>query len=75
MPGLAKELTSNLPQNVQRLVVLNKAAAAAVFLKCSEVLKVSAQADLVTPNVGLAMRNLIQEAGQPCLPKSQGFPL
>lgn len=31
----------NLPQNVQRLVVLNKAAAAAVFLKCSEVLKVS----------------------------------
>lgn len=25
------------------------------------------KADLVTPNVGLAMRNLIEEAGQPCL--------
>lgn len=42
------ELTTNLPSNVQRLVVLNKA-------------------DLVTPNVGLAMRGLIEEAGQPCL--------
>ena len=42
------DLTSKIGDNVQRLVILNKA-------------------DLVTPNVGIAMRNLVEEAGQPCL--------
>eukprot|EP00927_Polykrikos_kofoidii_P036971 TRINITY_DN31152_c0_g1_i1.p1 TRINITY_DN31152_c0_g1~~TRINITY_DN31152_c0_g1_i1.p1 ORF type:complete len:467 (-),score=79.57 TRINITY_DN31152_c0_g1_i1:42-1442(-) len=42
------ELTANLGDRMQRIVVLNKA-------------------DLVTPNTGLSMMNLIQQAGQPCL--------
>eukprot|EP00931_Biecheleriopsis_adriatica_P095058 TRINITY_DN68690_c0_g1_i1.p1 TRINITY_DN68690_c0_g1~~TRINITY_DN68690_c0_g1_i1.p1 ORF type:complete len:411 (-),score=71.81 TRINITY_DN68690_c0_g1_i1:23-1222(-) len=42
------ELTANVGEHIQRLVVLNKA-------------------DLVTPNTGLAMRGLIEDAGQPCL--------
>lgn len=42
------DLTSNLRENVHRLVVLNKA-------------------DLVTPNVGLAARSIIEDAGLPCL--------